>query len=71
MPLYFYSRPIKPPGNKDPLIIISLIKAGQLAVLRGSAGQRSVSGSAAALAAAGISGSGSSSGSSYVLAAAA
>jgi hypothetical protein len=27
--LYFYSRPIKP-RNKDPLIIISLIKAGQL-----------------------------------------
>jgi hypothetical protein len=27
--LYFYSRSIKP-GNKDPLIIISLIKAGQL-----------------------------------------
>ncbi len=27
--LYFYSRSIKP-GNKDPLIIISLIKLGQL-----------------------------------------
>jgi hypothetical protein len=30
--LYFYSRStnMNPPGNKDPLIIISLIKAGQL-----------------------------------------
>jgi len=61
--MYFYSHSIKP-GNKDPLIIISLIKAGQLQPqlrcwqcwLRqriGSAQQRqcSVSGSAAALAA--------------------